>query len=257
VLSRNVDVGQTVAASLEAPVLFVIAEDFRKMQVDTSVAEADVSKLREGMQATFTVDAFPGEPFKGSVRQIRNAATTVQNVVTYDAVIDVDNSDLKLRPGMTATIAFVFARKDDVLRVANAALHFRPSADLVSALKLEVAHGRRSASDSASGGPALRGSAHAGGSGRSDEAPDRRTVWVLRNDRPSPVRIKTGTTDGSKTEVVEGSLRAHDLVISDAILPGGFIVSGLAGRGLAGSTRAPRSQPRSGSGVPAERATVD
>jgi len=106
VLSRNVDVGQTVAASLEAPVLFVIAEDLRKMQVDTSVAEADVSKLREGIRATFTVDAFPGEPFKGSVRQIRNAATTVQNVVTYNAVIDVDNSDLKLRPGMTATIAF-------------------------------------------------------------------------------------------------------------------------------------------------------
>ena len=89
VLSRNVDVGQTVAASLEAPGLFIIAEDLRKMQVDTSVAEADVSKLREGMQATFTVDAFPGQPFKGSVRQIRNAATTVQNVVTYNAVIDV------------------------------------------------------------------------------------------------------------------------------------------------------------------------
>jgi len=224
VLSRNVDVGQTVAASLEAPVLFVIAEDLRKMQVDTSVSEADVSRLREGMQATFTVDAFPGKPFKGSVRQIRNAATTVQNVVTYDAVIDVDNSDLKLRPGMTATIAFVFASKDDVLRVANAALHFRPSPDLVSALKLEVAHWRRSGSDGASGGPALRpgGSARAGGSGRSDEAPDRRTVWVLRNDRPSPVRIKTGTTDGSKTEVVEGSLQAQDLVISDAIFPGGF-----------------------------------
>ena len=224
VLSRNVDVGQTVAASLEAPVLFIIAEDLRKMQVDTSVAEADVSKLREGMQATFTVDAFPGQPFKGSVRQIRNAATTVQNVVTYNAVIDVDNSELKLRPGMTATIAFVFASKDDVLRVANAALHFRPSPDLVSALKLEVAHWRRSGSDGASGGPALRpgGSARAGGSGRSDETPDRRTVWVLRNDRPSPVRIKTGTTDGSKTEVVEGSLQAQDLVISDAIFPGGF-----------------------------------
>jgi len=224
VLSRNVDVGQTVAASLEAPVLFVIAEDLRKMQVDTSVAEADVSKLREGMQATFTVDAFPGVPFKGSVRQIRNAATTVQNVVTYDAVIDVDNSDLKLRPGMTATITFVFARKDDVLCVANAALGFRPSPDLVSALKLEMAHGRRSGSDGTSGGPALRldGSARASGSGKSDEALNQRTVWVLRNDRPSPVRIKTGATDGSKTEVVEGSLQAQDLVVSDAILPGGF-----------------------------------
>jgi HlyD family secretion protein len=222
VISRNVDVGQTVAASLQAPVLFVIAEDLRKMQVDTSVAEADVGKLRAGMQATFTVDAFPGEPFKGAVRQIRNAATTVQNVVTYDAVIDVDNSDLKLRPGMTANVTFVFANKDDVLRVTNAALRFRPSAELVSALKLEVPHGRRSGSEGASSGAAAPGSARAGGSGKGDEAPDRRTVWVLRNDVPSPVRLKTGTTDGSKTEVVEGPLQPGDLVISDATLPAGF-----------------------------------
>jgi HlyD family secretion protein len=232
VISRNVDVGQTVAASLEAPILFVIAEDLRKMQVDTNVAEADVGKLREGMHATFTVDAFPGEPFKGSVRQIRNAATTVQNVVTYNAVIDVDNPDLKLRPGMTASITFVFANKDDVLRVTNAALRFRPSPDLVSALKLEVSHGRRSGGEGASGGPALRpgGSANAAGSGKSDEAPDRRTVWVLRDDRPSPVRIKTGTTDGSKTEVVEGSLQTWDLVISDAILRAGFKPAASVGR---------------------------
>jgi HlyD family secretion protein len=129
----------------------------------------------------------------------------VQNVVTYDAVIDVDNSDLKLRPGMTANVTFVFANKDDVLRVTNAALRFRPSPDLVSALKLEMPHGRRSGSDGASG--VRRGSGRASARGRlgeSDEPPDRRTVWVLRNDLPSPVRIKTGTTDGSKTEVVDG-----------------------------------------------------
>ena len=224
VISRNVDVGQTVAASLQAPILFVIAEDLRKMQVDTSVAEADVGKLRAGMQATFTVDAFPGEPFKGAVRQIRNAATTVQNVVTYDAVIDVDNSDLRLRPGMTANITFVFANKDDVLRVTNAALRFRPSADLMSALKLEMPHGHRSGSDGAASGPSQRpgGPARAGGSPKGDEAPDRRTVWVLRDDLPSPVRIKTGTTDGTKTEVVEGALQVGDLVISDATLPAGF-----------------------------------
>ena len=224
VISRNVDVGQTVAASLQAPVLFVIAEDLRKMQVDTSVAEADVGKLRAGMQATFTVDAFPGEPFKGAVRQIRNAATTVQNVVTYDAVIDVDNSDLKLRPGMTANVTFVFANKDDVLRVTNAALRFRPSPELVSALRLEIPHGRRSGSDGASSGPATgsAGPARAGSSAKGDEAPDRRTVWVLRSDVPSPVRIKTGTTDGTKTEVVEGPLQPGDLVISDATLPAGF-----------------------------------
>jgi HlyD family secretion protein len=224
VISRNVDVGQTVAASLQAPILFVIAEDLRKMQVDTSVAEADVGKLRAGMQATFTVDAFPGEPFKGAVRQIRNAATTVQNVVTYDAVIDVDNSDLRLRPGMTANITFVFANKDDVLRVTNAALRFRPSADLMSALKLEMPHGHRSGSDGAPGGPSLRpgGPARAGGSPKGDEAPDRRTVWVLRDDLPSPIRIKTGTTDGTRTEVVEGALQVGDLIISDATLPAGF-----------------------------------
>ncbi|HEY6098021.1 MAG TPA: efflux RND transporter periplasmic adaptor subunit, partial [Anaeromyxobacter sp.] len=103
VISRNVDVGQTVAASLQAPTLFVIAEDLGKMQVDTSVAEADVGRLQAGMPASFTVDAFPGEVFRGTVRQVRNAPQTVQNVVTYDAVVDVSNPDLKLKPGMTAT----------------------------------------------------------------------------------------------------------------------------------------------------------
>ncbi len=131
VISRSVDVGQTVAASLQAPTLFTIAEDLHKMQVDTSVAEADVGKLTPGMTATFTVDAFPGERFKGTVRQIRNAATTVQNVVTYDAVIDVENQELpgggdfKLRPGMTANVTFIYAQRDDVIRIPNAALRFR------------------------------------------------------------------------------------------------------------------------------------
>src|SRR5262249_13386701 len=130
VISRSVDVGQTVAASLQAPTLFTIAEDLKKMQVDTSVAEADVGKLTPGMAATFTVDAFPGEKFKGTVRQIRNAATVVQNVVTYDAVIDVENqmmpssTEFKLRPGMTANVTFIYAEKDDALRIPNAALRF-------------------------------------------------------------------------------------------------------------------------------------
>ena len=221
VISRNVDVGQTVAASLQAPVLFVIAEDLRKMQVDTSVAEADVGKLRSGMTATFAVDAFPGEAFKGTVRQIRNAATTVQNVVTYDAVIDVENSDLRLRPGMTANVSFVFANRDDVLRVTNAALRFRPSADLASALNLEIPKGRRPGGEGA-GGPAAGGHPRPGAAADGGDVPEKRTVWVLRNDLPSPVRIKTGTTDGSKTEVVEGELQIGDLVISDATLPAGL-----------------------------------
>jgi HlyD family secretion protein len=222
VISRNVDVGQTVAASLQAPVLFVIAEDLRKMQVDTSVAEADVGKLRAGMTATFLVDAFPGESFKGTVRQIRNAATTVQNVVTYDAVIDVENTDLRLRPGMTANVTFVFANKDDVLRVTNAALRFRPSVELAGALKLELPKGRRSGGDAAGGPGAGPGRPRPGATADGADAPERRTVWVLRNDQPSPVHIKTGTTDGSKTEVVDGALQIGDLVISDATLPAGF-----------------------------------
>ena len=126
VISRSVDVGQTVAASLPAPVLFTIAEDLTKMQVNTNVSEGDVGRLEDGMPAYFTVDAFPGERFKGKIRQIRNAATTVQNVVTYDAVIDVDNADLRLRPGMTANVTVIYADKKDVLAVPNAALRFKP-----------------------------------------------------------------------------------------------------------------------------------
>jgi HlyD family secretion protein len=213
VISRNVDVGQTVAASLQAPVLFVIAEDLRKMQVDTSVAEADVGKLQAGMSATFAVDAFPNEWFKGTVRQIRNAATTLQNVVTYDAVIDVQNSDLRLRPGMTANVTFVVANKEDVLRVPNAALRFRPSSELAAALSLELPKGKRSGGEHASGaGSPARGSADG-------EEADRRTIWVLRGELPGSVRIRVGTSDGSKTEVVEGALQIGDLVISDATLP--------------------------------------
>src|SRR5512133_3066104 len=134
VISRNVDVGQTVAASLQAPTIFVIAEDLARMQVDTNVAESDVGKLQSGMDATFTVDAYPGERFRGTVRQIRNAPQTVQNVVTYDAVIDVRNPDLKLRPGMTANVSFVWAQRQDVLRVPNAALRFRPTRELLAAM---------------------------------------------------------------------------------------------------------------------------
>ncbi|MGD0053781.1 MAG: efflux RND transporter periplasmic adaptor subunit, partial [Vulcanimicrobiaceae bacterium] len=126
VISRAVDVGQTVAASLQAPVLFTIAEDLRKMQVNTNVSEGDVGRLEQGMSAFFTVDAYPGQRFRGTISQIRNAATTVSNVVTYDAVIDVDNGDLRLRPGMTANATVIYAEKRDVLAVANSALRFKP-----------------------------------------------------------------------------------------------------------------------------------
>ena len=132
-ISRNVDVGQTVAASLQAPVLFTIAEDLHKMQVDTNVTEGDVGKLRDGMRATFMVDAYANERFTGVIQQIRNAATTVQNVVTYDAVIEVENTDLKLRPGMTANAKVTYDRRQGALRVPNAALRFRPPPALAAA----------------------------------------------------------------------------------------------------------------------------
>jgi len=200
VISRNVDVGQTVAASLQAPTLFVIAEDLAKMQVDTSVAEADVGRLRAGMEATFTVDAYPSEAFRGVVRQIRNAPQTVQNVVTYDAVIDVGNPALKLRPGMTANVTFIYAEKDDVLRIPNAALRFRPPPELQKAQ-----------------GGAGAGRAGGGTRGpRAGETRDQRTLWVLRETGPAPVRVRTGISDGSTTELVEGELMPGDKVITDA-----------------------------------------
>lgn len=125
VISRNVDVGQTVAASMNAPTLFVIANDLSKMQIDANVSEADVGTVEDGQVANFTVDAFPGRTFTGKVTQIRNSPVTVQNVVTYDTVIEVSNPDLKLKPGMTATISIVTAQKPDVLKIPNAALRFR------------------------------------------------------------------------------------------------------------------------------------
>jgi HlyD family secretion protein len=132
VISRSVDVGQTVAASLQAPVLFSIAEDLRKMQVNTNIAEGDVGRLQEGQEASFTVDAFPGDKFLGRISQIRNAATTVSNVVTYDAVLDVENPDLRLRPGMTANVTVTFDEKKDAIAVPNTALRFRPPPEVTA-----------------------------------------------------------------------------------------------------------------------------
>ncbi len=126
VISRNVDVGQTVAASLQAPTLFTIAQDLTEMQVDTNVSEADIGRVAIGQEATFTVDAFPNLTFQGKVTDIRNAPVTVQNVVTYDVVIQVKNQELKLRPGMTANASILVAQRENALKILNAALRFRP-----------------------------------------------------------------------------------------------------------------------------------
>ncbi len=219
VISRNVDVGQTVAASLQAPTLFLIAEDLAKMQVDTSVAEADVGKLKAKMAATFTVDAYPSERFTGTVRQVRNAPQTVQNVVTYDAVIDVDNAELKLKPGMTANVTFIYAERDEVVRLPNAALRFRPPPELLARVQRD--HGT-TAGERHGRGTALPGNVSASPpanvSQQSHESggPDRRTVWALRGDLPEMVPVRIGISDGTFTEVVEGNLQAGDRVVIDA-----------------------------------------
>jgi len=217
VISRSVDVGQTVTASLQTPTLFVIAEDLRKMQVDTSVAEADVGKLKSGMSASFSVDAYPTDRFEGLVRQIRNSATTVQNVVTYDAVIDVNNPELKLRPGMTANVTFVHEQRFDALRIANAALRFKPTPDLLG-------------TKSKPAGTALTSTQPRG---KRDEVQDRRTLWVLRSGKPEAVPVKVGITDGSHTEIVEGALREGDQVIVDVASGGNPQAPG--GRGNPGA----------------------
>jgi HlyD family secretion protein len=208
VISRSVDVGQTVAASLQSPILFTIAEDLRKMHVDTSVAEADVGKLEDGMKATFYVDAYPTERFEGRVRQIRNAPTTVQNVVTYDAVIDVDNPDLKLRPGMTANVTFVYAERPNALRVPNAALRFKPTPEMLG----QPAAGTAGAQTRTNVSTSLR----ARGAGPSPLArSQKRTVYRLEGGKPTPVEITIGITDGSHTELVEGALEEGSQLITD------------------------------------------
>lgn len=201
VISRNVDVGQTVAASFQAPTIFVVAQDLRQMQVDTSVAESDIGHLSPGMRASFTVDAYPASPFSGAVREIRNAPQTVQNVVTYDAVIDVDNPDLRLKPGMTANVTFVYASRDDVLRVPNATLRFRPDTALVAVMEGPADAGRPQVR------PVSAGSA---------PARDQRTLWVLRGQRAVPVTVEVGLSDGTHTEIVGGDLRDGDRVVVDA-----------------------------------------
>jgi len=144
VISRNVDVGQTVAASLQAPTLFTIAKDLTQMQVDTNVSEADIGRVAIGQEAIFTVDAYPEKTFRGKVSEIRNAPITIQNVVTYDVVIQVDNKDLKLKPGMTANVSILIEHKEGILKIPNAALRFRPE----MAKKEEAGEKRKEASQS-------------------------------------------------------------------------------------------------------------
>ena len=186
VISRNIDVGQTVAASFQTPTLFTIANDLTKMQIDTSVDEADVGNMLLGQEARFTVDAYPDTNFIGKISQVRNAAVMVQNVVTYDVVVQVNNSDLKLKPGMTANVSIITARRSGVLAVPNSALRFHPE-------------------QQANGSATPQKKPVAGNKGPA--------VWVLENNKPKRVKVVVGISDGSSTEIVSGPLKEGQEVI--------------------------------------------
>lgn len=191
IISRNVDVGQTVAASFQTPTLFTIAQDLTKMQIDTNIAESDIGVIKVGQDVEFTVDAYPDTTFKGKVWQKRQAPITVQNVVTYDVVIQVNNQDFKLMPGMTANVSVIITTRHDVVRITNAALRFRFSEKPAGA---------------------------AGGAGPPDKKGP--SVWVLENGKPKRVIINPGISDGAYTEIVSGDLKDGDQVIVESVKKG-------------------------------------
>jgi HlyD family secretion protein len=182
VVSRNVDVGQTVAASFQTPTLFSIAQDLTKMQIDTNVDEADIGNVKVGQDVEFTVDAYPDITFKGKVWQVRNAPITVQNVVTYDVVIQVNNPEFKLKPGMTANVSIIVSIKKDVLKIPNAALRFKPSEKGLAA-------------------PEKKGAG----------------VWIIEKDKPKRVHVSLGISDGSYTELITGDLKEGQEVIVESL----------------------------------------
>ncbi len=231
VVSRNVDVGQTVAASFQTPTLFTIAQDLTKMQVDTNVDEADVGKVELGQAVEFSVDAYPDRTFRGTVSQVRIAPITVQNVVTYDVVIQVDNTDLKLKPGMTANVSIIVASKNGVLKIANAALRFRPSdkESGKSGSDQAAKTGARAAEPSRGGGAPGKDGGRSGGLPKKDGAIQGQSgvgepaaqktyaVWVLAEGKPKRVPVVLGITDGSFTEVVSGDLKEGHEVITESL----------------------------------------
>jgi HlyD family secretion protein len=183
VVSRSVDVGQTVAASFQTPTLFTMAQDLTKMQVDSSVVEADIGKIEVGQPVEFTVDAYPDSPFKGAVSEIRNAPVTVQNVVTYDVVVKVDNPELKLKPGMTANVSIIVSSKNGVLKIPNAALRFKPADKQKEDGRVEKGSG----------------------------------VWVIEDKELKRIAVTTGISDGTYAELLSGDVKEGDEVIVDTI----------------------------------------
>ncbi|MBV9398177.1 MAG: HlyD family secretion protein [Bryobacterales bacterium] len=219
VIARNMDVGQTVAASFSAPTIFNIAQDLTKMQVDANIDESDIGRVRLDQPVSFTVDAFPGQVFRGSVTQIRQNPTNVQNVITYDVVIRFSNDDLKLFPGMTANVRILTDRQMDVLRLPNAAIRFRPP-DAPAPDKGKTGFGGGDKGKGGFGG-GDKGKGGRGGGGF-------QTVYLLGEDgKPKPVRVRTGAGDGNFVSVLSDNLKEGDTVITGIQIqakngPGGF-----------------------------------
>jgi HlyD family secretion protein len=222
VIQRSVDVGQTVAASLQSPTIFQIAADLTKMQVNADIDESDIGAIAAGQPTTFTVDAYPGETFTGTMTQVRLQPTVVQNVTTYSAIISVSNPDLKLKPGMTANVKIETGRRDDVLRAPNAALRFTPGAETLAALNAQ-AHA-----------PMPRG--------------DKR-VWTYDGAELRPVAVTAGLSDGQTTEISGSGLQPGTLVVTSvssgrtpvrSATPTLFPMGGFGPGGVAG--------PRTGAG---------
>jgi HlyD family secretion protein len=229
VVKRSVERGQTVAASLQAPELFIIAQDLTDMQVDTSIDEADVGRIQEGMIATFTVDAFPGQTFQSKVKQVRKAPLNVQNVITYTVLLSASNTDLKLLPGMTANTSIITEQKEKVLRLPNAALRFKmPDSD-------SGAMGTKGDAKSTKAAPAGKSDKpNSSSSSSADKSPAKpyvgapkaitRKVWVLEegNLKKKPVQktIQVGLSDGSASEVLLGQDGESQLKSGDQVIIG-------------------------------------
>jgi HlyD family secretion protein len=189
VIARHFDVGQTVAASFQAPDIFDIAQDLTKMQVDTNVDESDVGTIQPGQSAAFTVDAYPDSTFQGVVTDVRKAPITQQNVVTYDVVVGVANPDIKLFPGMTANVSILTAHLDDTLKVTNAALRFHPSADLLKQTGITLTKGSGA------------------------------QIYLLRQGKLTAVPIKLGLSDGKSTAISGPGLKPGDAAVVRASTP--------------------------------------
>lgn len=230
VISRNVDVGQTVAASLAAPVLFMIANDLTKMQVQANIDEADIGKIRVGQDVKFTVDAYPDQQFQGKVGQIRLQPNVIQNVVNYTVIVEAPNPDLKLMPGMTATITVLVDRRDNALKLPNLALRFQPDQKVLDSLRQARAsdstrgrgmdstrraemRSRFSAQQrQGGGGPGLAGLG--AGGGRGGFGGNRSLVWILdENKKLNPVSVRLGLSDGTSSEIIDSKLKEGDEVV--------------------------------------------